>query len=124
MDAQLKPKIFVYDFERYLFRFIKIKFDTSFEVIRLETNNSVYSVDEIKSGFVVFFVYNVDDLVEFFFLYHRTKSPILVGTENVDYINKLKGIYNVFVVDISKNKKELELNFKKIFEFLSEKPIG
>lgn len=120
LDGIIQNRVIVYDKKKYFFRFIKSKFGKDFEIIKhVKTCNS-NSAKKIKFTFIVFVVYEEEDVITFLNYYSLTKK-IIVCSENTYILNKYKEINNIDFLNIGFLKNDLSeiLDFKfKLFKDL------
>lgn len=106
-------QIIVYDQKKYFFRFIKSKFKNEYEVIKHVNICNSNSAKEIKFSFVVFVVYEEEDIIAFL-NYYTLSDRIIVCSESQFILDKFKEIDNVYFLNIGvlKNRLYSILDFK------------
>lgn len=106
-------QIIVYDPKKYFFRFIKSKFKHEYEVIKHVNICNSNSAKKISFSFVVFVVYEEDDIIAFLNYYSLSKK-IIVCSESEQLLDKFKEIDNIDFLNIGflKNNIYEILDFK------------
>lgn len=105
--------IIVHDKKNYFFRFIKNRFSKDFDVIKhVNICNSNY-VNKTKFTFIVFVVYEEEDILTFL-NYYTISRKIIVCSENTYILDKYKEIEGVDFLNIGFLKNNLSeiLDFK------------
>lgn len=111
-------QIIVYDPKNYFFRFIKSKFKQEYEVIKHVNICNSNSAKKMSFSFVVFVVYEEEDILVFLNYYSLSKRIILCS-ESEQLLDKFKGIDNIDFLNIGFLKNNLFeiLDFKfKLFK--------